>query len=356
MNHVTFRGAFVALLPLLATPAFATSNDPLAQDSLPLGFTLTGQDGRITADGECCTTHSRHVAGVTGDHVHAAGGWMLSMHTMRMEMDGMRDGTDSVSQADLFAAGYMVAPKSMTMDMLMLMGMYGVTDDTSLMAMGSYRRSEMTMRTAMGAEFRTRSEGMGDTTLGAVHRLWQAGEDQLLLNLGLSLPTGSTNARDATPMGPDQRIGYMMQLGTGTFDVLPGLTWVRNTHDWTLGGKLAGRVHLGRNEHDYAVGDRYELGAWAARDLGGFSTSLRLNLADFSAYDGQAADLNPAMAPPADPDKLGGTRLDAFLGVQTSLGEAGSLALEIGLPVHQDLDGPALELDTIVSLSWRGSF
>ena len=36
--------------------------------------------------------------------------------------------------------------------------------------------------------------------------------------MGISIPTGSINKRDVTPMSSDARLGYAMQNGTGTYD------------------------------------------------------------------------------------------------------------------------------------------
>lgn len=317
-----------------------------------LSFSFSSQD--LQAPSEMGHHHQdMRPAGVHGDHVHPKGGWMVSFEAMHMRMDGMRDGTSSVSDSDLFGAGFMAAPQSMDMDMLMLMGMYGLTDDVTLMVMGSYRDNEMTMRNAMGVEFKTQTDGMGDTTLGGIWRVAQHGSEQVLLDLGLSLPTGSTNARDATPASSDQRLGYNMQLGSGTFDLLPGVTWTRHDGDWGFGAQARANLHLGRNEHDYSVGDRFEFGGWVTRQMGDWGGSLRLNFADFDKYDGQAADLNPGMAPPADPALQGGQRLDVFLGAEYRLADHQKLSLEVGVPAYQDLDGPMLEVDSIVALVWR---
>lgn len=76
--------------------------------------------------------------------------------------------------------------------------------------------------------------------------------------------------------------------------------------------------------------------------------------ADFHGADD---DLDPTPVPTADPDPCGGDRLDALVGLSWH-GSEGRLAghrfaFEVGWPFHQDLDGPQLETDWVLSLLRR---
>jgi len=93
--------------------------------------------------------------GVMGAHAHTQGDWMFSYRFMRMDMDGNRDDSDRVSTKKVLK-DYMIAPKSMTMDMHMLGAMYGVSDDLTVMLMVPYLDLEMDHVTRMGAKFTTR--------------------------------------------------------------------------------------------------------------------------------------------------------------------------------------------------------
>ena len=86
--------------------------------------------------------------GVMGDHMHKKGDWMVSYRFMRMDMQGNRDGTDSLSPLEIATsvpnrfsgmAGQpptlRVVPTEMTMDMHMFGAMYAPTDNLTLMAM-----------------------------------------------------------------------------------------------------------------------------------------------------------------------------------------------------------------------------
>src|SRR5512139_1918597 len=104
-------------------------------------------------------------------HLHPAKMWMVNFRFMRMDMDGLRDGTtdvpvEKVSPVGSSPYGYMMTPTKMTMDMYMLMVMYGVTDRLTLMAMGGYQynRMDMLMNMGMGniAQPPMRTDGIGD--------------------------------------------------------------------------------------------------------------------------------------------------------------------------------------------------
>ncbi|MEO0447549.1 MAG: transporter, partial [Verrucomicrobiota bacterium] len=62
--------------------------------------------------------------GVMAEHTHNAGEWMLSYRFMSMHMDGMRQGSDSLSSQEVFDQGFLVTPT--VMDMEMHMHMFGM--------------------------------------------------------------------------------------------------------------------------------------------------------------------------------------------------------------------------------------
>ena len=88
-------------------------------------------------------------------HTHPAGMWMLSYQYMHMDMSGLRDGTtdvdaDQVGYMRNLEYEYMMIPTKMTMDMHMLMAMYGITDNWTVMVMPSYVETKMDMLMDMG--------------------------------------------------------------------------------------------------------------------------------------------------------------------------------------------------------------
>lgn len=323
--------------------------------------------------------------GVMADHRHERGEWMVSYRYMFMDMSGNRDATNSLSPEDVitfpnrFANPPMmpptlrVVPTDMPMQMHMVGGMYGLTDRVTLMAMGMYAAKEMdhiTFQGPMGqarlGEFTTEVSGLGDTSLGAIIGLDNGSKAHRQFNLGLavSIPTGSIEETDdiLTPMNtrPTVRLPYAMQLGSGTFDLKPSVTLRDRVGDWSLGGQVSGVIRLDENDQGYALGDVFEATSWAAFELRPWiSVSGRLKATSTEQIDG----IDPAIMAPvqtANPDNYGGETVEALLGANLA-GQNGwqrghRLALEVGLPLHRDLNGPQMETDLTFTLGWQKAF
>ena len=298
--------------------------------------------------------------GVMGAHAHTQGDWMFSYRFMRMDMDGNRDDSDRVSTSKVLK-DYMIAPKSMTMDMHMVGAMYGVNDDLTVMLMVPYLDLEMDHVTRMGAKFTTRTNGIGDVKFSGLYKLHQWGGGELNLNAGISFPTGSIDEKDDTPAGSNQHLPYPMQLGSGTWDLLPGLTYLGNNDTLNWGAQGVAVVRLGDNDNDYTLGDRFNLTGWIAKNwTSQWSSSFRVNgewWGNIDDSDKKLSPLAPNMVPTADPDKRAGRRFDLLLGASFAPAsgwfEGQRFAAEFGAPVYQNLDGPQLETDWTVTFGWQ---
>ena len=298
--------------------------------------------------------------GVMGAHAHSRGDWMFSYRYMHMDMEGNRDGTSRLSRSDVLS-DYMIAPLKMDMDMHMLGAMYGVSDNLTIMAMMPYRNIKMDHVTRMGRKFTTKTSGIGDLKLSSLFTLKRWGAHELDFNLGLGLPTGSINEKDDTPAGNNQHLPYPMQLGSGTWDLIPGLTYLGKHDALSWGAQGVAVLRLGENKNDYTLGNRFNLTGWVAKDwTKQWSTSFRADAQWWGNIDGSDKKLPamaPAMVPTADPDLRGGRRLDLLLGASFAPAsgwfEGQRFAAEVGAPVYQHLDGPQLETDWIVTLGWQ---
>lgn len=304
---------------------------------------------------------------ITGiHHTHDRGEWMVGYQHMFMGMAGNRDGSNRLSPSDLFQAGYMVAPTEMHMEMDMVDVMYAPNDAWTVMLMAPYRRLSMDHITrpsgaAMtGVNFTTDSSGVGDFSVTGIYSLIRRPGRTLVVNAGLSLPTGSIDEEDATPQGV-VRLPYPMQLGSGTYDLLPAITYLGQREGWAWGARGSATVRVGENSNNYRLGNRYEATAWGARKLTRWlSSSVQLKGESWGDIHGADPQLNPSMVPTADPNLRAGERLDLiagfnFFALQGKL--AGQrIALEAGVPVYKNLDGPQLEQDLGLSLSWMKTF
>ncbi|MEL6199002.1 MAG: transporter [Pseudomonadota bacterium] len=316
--------------------------------------------------------------GVMGDHTHAQGEWMFSYRYMQMNMAGNRDGTSDLSPETIattvpnrFANPPMmpptlrVVPTEMTMEMHMLGAMYAPSDAVTLMAMTHYITKDMDHVTFAGpagdtrlGTFTTRASGLGDTSLSALIRLGGDTHSRFHATLGVSAPTGSIDETDEvlTPMNtrPTLRLPYPMQLGSGTWDLITGLTTSSSHDGWGWGAQWRSVIRTGENSKGYTFGDEHSATGWLSWQLSPtVSLSGRLAYHDRGDVDGIDARI---MAPvqTADPDNYGLRRLDASFGANWLVGDNGHrLAIEVGVPAWQDLNGPQLETDWTVVLGWQ---
>jgi hypothetical protein len=308
-------------------------------------------------------------AGVMGDHMHKQGEWMFSYRYMQMEMDGNLDGSNNLS-TDEVLQDYSVAPENMTMEMHMLGAMYAPSNDLTLMLMvpviNNKMDHSMQMMGGMGmmpmrSTFTTETDGLGDIKVGGLYRLQETSNSTLILNLSLSLPTGSIDEKDVTGMSMGDKVilPYSMQVGSGTYDLRPGVTYNNHQPTYSWGAQTIATLHLAENDNDYSLGDRIMMTAWYARPFAkSFSWSVRGAYEYWDDIDGESSKLSPMMknmVPTADPDLRGGQRVDIAAGVNLIIpGSATNrLAVEFIRSVYQDLNGPQLETDYSVVLGWQ---
>jgi nitrous oxide reductase accessory protein NosL len=292
-------------------------------------------------------------------HIHPAGMWMVNYKFMHMNMGGLRDGTTNVDQSSVGFMrnkpyNYMMIPTSMTMDMHMVMVMYGITDRLTVMAMANYQANKMEMLMDMGpgkmimGEPPMRTSGFGDTELRGICKI----NKHFVGSLGLSLPTGSIK-EDFQTMHMTFRAPYDMQLGSGTYDLKPALTYTAVSDDalWNWGAQAMYTIHLGKNENDWSFGNNFKVTSWLQRALGSFTSWVRLAYNDTGRISGKDSEIekliHPSMGmgapmPDADPNNYGGQRLDGLIGLSYTKGPF-SFGVEGGIPFYQNLNGLQLK-------------
>jgi len=327
-----------------------------------ISFSMASErhDGHVHSGHDHTRPDSHAPIGLMGDHLMREGEIMASYRFMQMDMEGNRTGTDSIPVP---LPNYMVSPLNMQMDMHMLGLMYAPTDRLTLMAMLPFTSISMELLRNMGGlNFTTESSGVGDVGLSAVYGLASSHGRDFLFNFAISAPTGSIDERDTIPTMPpsDAHLPYPMQLGSGTWDLTPGLTYVTVHENWSWGAQGLYTIRTGTNDNGYTLGNKLDLSAWIARKLvQSTSVSFRLNALDRGNIDGADTKLLPMpTVPTKDPDLRGGSRVDALLGVNFVPPGLKSLRLaaEAGAPVYQKLDGPQLETDLIFTLGAQFTF
>lgn len=320
---------------------------------------------------------------IMGDHMHEKGEWMVSARYMFMDMNGMRNQATDVSTTTVYDNNYLISPTRMTMNMVMLGAMYAPTDWLTLMVMGNYQTKVMNHQIAPFAapligfnngarEFTTRSDGVGDIALTGLFRLLRKGGWNAHAGMGLSFPLGNIWEKDIVP-GPGGRQSRLlppaMQLGSGTWDLLPSLTVTRQGKWWSTGLQGTGVVRLGTNGRGYRLGNVAGANFWYS-----VAPARWISLSALAAYkwEGQLEGtpsgllLNPPFAPSrrtvptAFGENYGGHRLDLGAGlnllVPSGFLKGNRFAVDVRFPVWQNLNGFQLETDWMLTAGWQLSW
>ena len=297
-------------------------------------------------------------------HTHPVGLWMFTYKHMYENMGGLRAGSSNV---DTHSVGYMDSSKSynymmiptyMDMHMNMFMAMYGVTDSLTLMGMANYEYNNMQMVMDMGPmmpkmRYKTqppmKTEGFGDTELRGLYKI----NKYLVGSLGLSIPTGDIHQTDMM-MGRVERAPYDMQLGSGTWDLKPALTYsaLSSDYKWNWGAQAMYTYHTAKNNDGYSLGDEFKATGWLQRTFGPAATWLRLAYKDTGRISGQDPQIQIsqmwASAPDGDPRNYGGQRLDGLIGVNIVAGRI-TFGVEGGMPLYQYLNGLQLKTKWVIN-------
>ncbi len=304
---------------------------------------------------------------------------------MFMRMDGLRDGTSSVDPASILgmpAPGvYMAAPTGMDMRMLNIAAGYSFSDRFFAGAMLMYKDNEMDMlfNGAMAGMtgqpgYTMESDGIADTMLMTKYRLFAddplVPKRQVSLFFGLSLPTGSIDEKNSThplAMRQTEQLPYGMQLGSGTVDPSVGLLYQGSSSPWWWGVNGIYTTRLYDNKRDYRLGDEFRLDAYAMYQFrhnllaqvqlnGEYKDDIDGVMDEYAsgasghAMQGNAA--SPPMTPLWETDNYGGRKLFATVGLQWQPAPLHVIDFNVGVPLYQDLNGPQLESDYRVMLTW----
>ena len=318
----------------------------------------------MSCDGTCCCAgNSQAPLGVMTDHIHNKGQWMISYTYMNSMQSGNNIGARRASDDEVYK-NYMMAPETMTMQMHMAMVMYGVTDRLTVMAMGGYMTSTMSMNMSSASmsmpgmvmnmgnmTMSSMSSGLTDTRVTALYNFSEIAGQRIIGGLGISLPTGSIKATGTTLLGDNQRLSYDMQPGTGSYSIDPDITYARKHGLFYWGANAGADVKLNYNSLGYKDGNVYHATAWAGYQFLPFlSGTLRAEDVHTDAISGADQVLNNAIYQESDPTtrtmNYGGTCVNMYVGLNFYLMkpvlERFRIMAEYGIPVYQNLNGTQL--------------
>ena len=234
--------------------------------------------------------------------------------------------------------------------------MHAISDQWTLMCMINYLDNEMTMQgSSMG---KMESKGLGDLKFGGLYDLarWQDGR-RAHLSLGLSAPTGSIDEKSGA-----NTVGYGMQLGSGTWDFHPAITYLGQTENYSYGAQLGGVLRIGDNDQGYTLGNRVDATVWGARKItDSLSASVKIDHTCQEEIDGSDSRIdalnNMMKSPSLETESQGRDLTSVGLGLnyyfQSGALKGHRIAAEWETPIHQKVNGVQLELDSSWTLGWQ---
>lgn len=313
-------------------------------------------------------------AGVMLDHMHKAGEWMVGYrHMYAVSRGDTLEGDTSISDKALVAQGYDSRVNRMSMNMGMLDIMYAPTDWLTLMVMPQFVDMTMSMTTLPGASHggghgghsghshsahEHGTFGYGDTAMHALIKLWSHEQHHFHAGLGLNAPTGSVS--ETGPSGVITHYG--MQLGSGTWDFLPSITYTSGAGAWGWGAQFSAIKRLeSENATGFRFGDQYQGTGWGSYRLTEWlSTSLRLQYTTQEPIKGHYNRPHNHGSPPDFQRNYGGHLFEAGLGFNSVVTDGPlkghRLAIEWLQPVYENVNGVQQGRTGALYLNWSVGF
>ncbi len=298
------------------------------------------------------------------DHMHKAGEFMVGYrYSYGTWGSTMLSGTSKVGDHEIVhnacgsghGAGCSMTPSSMKMHMHMLDIMY------------EFMKMDMTMRELEGGHGHGHghagghghgTDGLGDTVLAALFKISGGPGYHLHAGLGLSVPTGSVTEKNQDGTFAH----YGMQLGSGTWDLLPSLTYTGHVGRFGWGAQVSGILRLDeKNEAGFRFGNVAQATAWTSyRLVSWLSASARVA----HTYQDQIAHHyngpHNHSSPPDLQSNYGGHFYDLGIGlnavVPSGLLGGHRLGVEWLQPLRDDVNGYQQERDGTLYVNWSKAF
>jgi hypothetical protein len=153
----------------------------------------------------------------------------------------------------------------------------------------------------------------------------------------------------------------MMQLGSGSWDMTPGITYVTQKSKVAFSAQVQGIVRLNKNKAGYRFGNELSTNTWVGYNWWkGLGSSVRLEGTWSSKIEGFDNTFYAYNEIAANPNNYGGIRLQGLVGLSYQFEEGfvtdHRLAVEYGVPIYQQVEGIQNKLKQTWMASWSYSF
>ena len=298
------------------------------------------------------------------DRTLFAGEFELGIRFINDRYQGQGVGTDSLPVAQVLTL-FDVTPTVMTTRGASVNVMLGITDYLTLSAVGNFVQKKMDYLGGIAGEpnlllyYQTEALGPQDVRVTALYNILDRAGIRVHAHGGVSIPLGPIDSQDEVPgtIGETQ-LPYQQQLGSGTFDILPGVTASIQNEVASLGLQWNAEIRMGENDREWALGDLYQTSIWAGyKATDWVSASVAVQYSRWGNVEGFDMELDPFENPANNTLAQAGTRVQLPVGVNFVMPDGRFAGHRFGLqflfPVHQDLDGPQLMQDWSLVAGWQ---
>jgi Protein of unknown function (DUF3570) len=341
--------------------------------------------------------HSNAPAGVQFDHVLPnAGDFMVGYRYMRNVQAGdfrLGDQMISIDQArkeGCYGEECAVTPNNMTMNMHMLDLMYAPTDWLTLMLMPQWVDMDMTMTPnpniqnlgghgGHGAVHEHQTGGIGDVGAYGLFKLYGDDHHKINLALGGTAPSGDVDIMQRkTGANPiyNNPLHYCMQLGSGTWDFKPALTYTGQADKFSWGAQANATIRLeGKNKSGFAFGDIFQGTAWGGYQWtdwlgttvrGVYTTQGEIKgryptiFADEGGFPSTEPYIDKHIDTFSQPENYGGSFVDLGLGINVTVPHGAfagnTLKFEWLQPIYTNFNGYQPDRDYALNFTWSYGF
>jgi hypothetical protein len=244
---------------------------------------------------------------------------------------------------------------------------YGVTQDLTMMAYLPFQHNEIISQTGTGDQ-KAAFTNPGDIRIFGLLVTNRGDRSQGHLNFGLSVPVGFLEQQTIpgtfpTPSPTVPNLPYQIRTSSGTYDLLLGYTYRKQTDNWTWGGQVNGVIPTGKNSLGYELGNQFQATTWVSRRwTDQFSTSARLDGHVIGAIRGSDNRLDTTLSPANQTNAQATNYLNGLLGVNYLLSRPEHrireqrLFLESGIPLYQWVQGQQVGLSWTLNAGWGMTF
>ncbi|MBW3535704.1 MAG: hypothetical protein KY453_10915, partial [Gemmatimonadetes bacterium] len=170
--------------------------------------------------------------GIIADRTLAAGALEVGYRFSNMDAEGIKSGPDRFSEAQVLGI-FDFVPVSRSIDTHVLTLGYGLNDDVTVMANLGWisKRRETASQEAFVIQ---ETSDIADAKVDVLWDVWERGPYRAHVQLGAVVPLGSVEETGFFPDNSEAPLPYDMQIGTGSWALVPGAVAATQNENGTV--------------------------------------------------------------------------------------------------------------------------